>query len=447
MAGNNLTKSSLVRAMFVMGLQSLAGSLAIMIFNLTDTFFVSRLGTDALAAMGFTLPVVMVIGFLAMGIGMGAASVISRAVGQNNFKLARRTTTDGIFLAVTVTAAISLVGYFTIDIVFGDFLGAQGRSLELVRDYMSIWYLFAFAAIIPPVGDGCMRATGEMLRPLAVMSTCAVLNIILDPILIFGMFGLPAMGMKGAALATGISRIFGVMLNFYFIQFHCHLFEWKHPHFAEILSSWKRIIVIGLPASLVRGLMPVSRGILTKLAAMSAGIPAVAALSSGFRIEDFFLSVQMAYSIALIPAIGQNWGAGAHGRVKEVINITTKFAVILSVVKFVIFLLFARFFAGIFTDEPEIIIKTAQYLIFISIGHLGLHLTVWMCQSLIATGQSVKAAIISIIQVFILQLPIAILGLKAAGFEGMIIGIALGQLIAGFGARFIAGRYLELKQF
>ena len=99
-------------------------------------------------------------------------------------------------------------------------LGAKEESLKLVKEYMTIWYMGAFVIVIPPVSDSSMRAMGDMIRPFFVMLTCAVMNVILDPILIFGYLGAPAMGVEGAALATIISRAFGMVLTLSFVHFH-----------------------------------------------------------------------------------------------------------------------------------------------------------------------------------------------------------------------------------
>lgn len=214
--GTDLTRGDLGRHLWKLTLPGIAGSLAIMIFNLTDTFFVSRLGTEALAAMGFTFPAVMVIGSVAMGLSLGSSSVISRAIGSQDFARARRTATDGIILAVAAVAVISTVGVLTIDPLFR-LLGASGKTLELTGDYMLIWYLGAVAFIMPPVGDGALRATGDMLRPLVVMCVCALINLVLDPLLIFGLWGFPEMGVKGAALATVIARFCGISISCIFM--------------------------------------------------------------------------------------------------------------------------------------------------------------------------------------------------------------------------------------
>ncbi|MBN2161455.1 MAG: polysaccharide biosynthesis C-terminal domain-containing protein, partial [Pontiellaceae bacterium] len=234
---SKLIKGSVPVHLVQLTLPSIGGMFAIMVFNLTDTYFVSRLGTDELAAMGFTFAVVMMVGALSIGFSTGSASIITRAVGADDYALARRAVSDGLFLTILVTLLVSVFGYFSITPLFSA-LGAEGHVLELVRDYMQYWFIGAVVAIMPPVCDSCLRAGGDMIRPLLVMCTCAAMNIILDPILIFGWGPIPAMGMQGAALATIIARLFGMTASLAFLHFNSRLIDWSRPHIRVLLSSW-----------------------------------------------------------------------------------------------------------------------------------------------------------------------------------------------------------------
>ncbi len=236
----DVTTGSLKRHLVRLTLPTIGGMFAITIFNLTDTFFISRLGTNALAAMGFTFPIVMLVGSVSMGMASGAGSVLARAMGKQDHHLMNRIATDGILLSILVVLIVSCIGLFTMDPLFR-FLGAPDETLPLVKEYMTIWYIGVIAFIMPPVGDSSMRAMGDMKRPLIVMLVCAVLNAILDPILIFGLFGFPAMGMAGASLATIISRFVGMLTTLSFIHFHYGLLDFKYRSISELIDSWKKI--------------------------------------------------------------------------------------------------------------------------------------------------------------------------------------------------------------
>jgi putative MATE family efflux protein len=249
--------------------------LSFTIYNLTDTYFVSQLGTNALAAMGFTFPVVMIVGAISSGMSMGAASLLSRAKGAKDEHLMQRIATDGVLLSLLFVIIISILGIFSMDHVF-TMLGADAVTLPLVKDYMLIWYSFVFVVVTPPVCDSCMRASGDMVRPFIVMMVCAVFNIILDPLFIHGYWIFPRLGIKGAALATVISRLLGMITTVSFLHFHHHLLSFKFETIKELFNSWKGILKIGLPSITVMLMPQLLRSVLTSQVSSLGGSVAVA---------------------------------------------------------------------------------------------------------------------------------------------------------------------------
>ena len=422
-------------------LPGIGGMLAIMVFNLTDTWFVSRLGTDELAAMGFTFSVVLIVGALAMGFSSGAASIISRALGGGNKALAARTVSDGLFLTIIGTAVVSIVGLLTIDPLFR-LLGAEGHVLERVRDYMLVWFIGAATCVIPPVSDGCLRAAGDVVRPVLVMCICALLNVILDPILIFGWGPVPAMGMKGAAIATVIARFCAGATSLSILHFKHRLIDWGRPQLREVMHSWREIIRLGIPAAITQALNPVAQGFYIRLAASSGGVQAVAAMATGTRIEAFLLIVAMSYGIALVPFVGHNYGAEAHHRVDEARRVSHRFAVIYAGVVLLILLPTARPVSGWFSNEPEVIRLSVVYLFISMFGVVGVLNSMWMSQLLNVIGRPRPVMAINLSRVFLYIIPLCFLWGRFFGFTVLVAGIALGNLLSGVQAYFITRHQL-----
>jgi putative MATE family efflux protein len=423
-------------------LPSIGGMFAIMVFNLTDTWFVSRLGTDELAAMGFTFPVVMIVGSLAMGFSSGAASIITRALGAGNKAMARRTVSDGIILTIIGTVIVSIVGLLTVTPLFS-LLGAEGHILGLVRDYMAIWYIGAVAAIMPPVSDGCLRATGDVKRPMLVMCCVALLNIILDPILIFGWGPFPEMGMQGAALATIVARIIAMTASLSFLHFKHGMIDWSRPHLRDLLKSWKEIIRLGIPAALTQALNPIAQGFYIRLAAGVGGVQAVAAMATGTRIEAFLLLIAMAYGIALVPFVGHNYGAEAHHRVQETRRISNRLALIYAGIALLILLPAAHPVSSLFSQDAEVVHLSTMYLIIAVFGMAGILVSMWMSQMLNVIGKPRPVMAISLFRVFLFIIPLSLLGSHFFGFYGLAGGIACGNLLSGINAYFTARRQLR----
>jgi putative MATE family efflux protein len=425
-----------------MTLPGIGGMLAIMIFNLTDTWYVSRMGTAPLAAMGLTFAVVMIVGALAMGFSAGAASIISRALGAGNRKLAARTVSDGLVLTVVGTMAISAVGYLTIDPLF-TLLGAEGEVLELVREYMQVWFVFSVAAIMPPVSDGCLRAAGDMVRPVMVMCACALLNVVLDPILIFGWGPVPAMGMKGAAIATVIARALGGSASLVILHVRHRLIDWTIPHIRELLHSWREIIRLGIPAAITQALNPVAQGFYIRLAAGTGGVHAVAAMATGVRIEALMLIIAMAYGTAIVPFVGHNYGAEAHHRVDETRRISNRFSLLYAGSALIILLPAARPLSALFSHDPLVVNLSTRYLLISVLGMAGILNSMWMSQLLNVIGKPKPVMLINMSRVFLFIAPLSFLGSRFFGFSGLVSGIALGNLLSGLQAVWTVRRQLR----
>jgi len=438
---SKLLKGNVQKHLFQLTLPSIAGSFAMMVFNLTDTLFVSRLGTEELAAMGFTFAVVMVVGALAIGFSTGAASITSRALGAGNRALASRTVSDGLVLTILGTVLVSLLGYFSITPIFS-MLGAEGHVLELVHGYMQIWYIGAVFAIMPPVSDGCLRAAGDMLSPVIVMIACAVLNVALDPILIFGWGFVPAMGIKGAAIATVISRGLGAFASLIILHYKHRLIDWQRPHIRHLLQSWKNIMEMGIPAALTQALTPVAQGFYIRLAAGVGGVQAVAAMATGTRIESAFFILSMSYSMALIPFVGHNYGANAHDRVEETRRISTKLAFLYAGVTLLLLLPTVKWISSWFSTDPVVIRMSVTYLLFAALGHAGLHISTWLSQILNVIGKPKPVLLINLSRVFIFIIPFSFLGSRLFGYTGLVAGLAFANLLAGALAYWMTRRQL-----
>jgi len=435
-----LTAGHLPRQLWRLTVPTIGGMFAITIFNITDTFFVSRLGTEALAAMGFTFPVIMCVGSFAMGISMGAGSVLARAVGRGDLHLTQRTATDGIFLSIAMVAIISLAGWFTIDPLF-TLLGASPTELPMVRQYMRIWYAGVIAVVMPPVSDSCMRATGDMIRPLIVMIVCALINVILDPILIYGLLGCPRLGIAGAAYATVFSRCVGMITTLSFLHFHAHLLDLHTPKWHEVIASWKRILQMGIPNATTYLITPLCRGLLTRIAATTGGTAGVAAFAAGTRIESFLFIIGIAISIALMPIVGQSWGAQRYNRVNLARWYANRLALRYGLVSWIACLILGKLAARLFSTDPQVVHWTTWYLWIITFGHAGLHICNWTSAQLNAIGKAKSATLVSLAGNLGLVVPFAYLGQYLHGYTGMLFGICVGQLLAG-GLSAILGKML-----
>ncbi|WP_412841783.1 MATE family efflux transporter, partial [Aeromonas dhakensis] len=202
------------------------GIVAILAFNLVDTFFIGMLGTQALAAISFTFPVTFVVTSLAMGLGAGLSAVMGHALGQGKHEEAARITTDNLFLAVLLVTLIAVAGALTIHPLFR-LLGASDALIALIYDYMLIWYLTVPMLVLPMVGNAAIRATGDTKTPSLVMTVAGLVNGVLDPLLIFGIGPFPEWGIRGAAIATSLSWLMAMLVSLYILRHREGLLRWR----------------------------------------------------------------------------------------------------------------------------------------------------------------------------------------------------------------------------
>ena len=424
-----LTEGSVVGQLFRLTIPMTGGIFAMVVFNLTDTYFVSRLGTVHLAAMSFTFPVVMVIYSLSLGLGLGTSSAISRAIGEQNHHHVQRLATDSLLLTVIMVGAVALVGLFTVNPLFR-LLGAGPEVLLLIRQYMILWYSCIAVAILPMVANHAIRATGDTLIPSVIMIISAGLNVILDPIMIFGLFGFPRMELMGAALATVLSRAVSLVAALIILHRHYHMIDLSRPALRDVLRSWGSILHVGMPTALTNMLMPLSNIVIVRLVA-HFGTPAVAAFGAGGRVQFFAYVLPIAMGASLVPFIGQNWGAGRLDRVRWGWGWSCVFGILWGLLCFALALFVARPVAHIFSSDPDVVNTMVLYLVIVFFGSGMQHISVHTGFTLNAMGKPISAAAYNVLRIGGLLLPLTLLGSHLYGLKGIFGGIALANILAG----------------
>jgi len=304
---NDLTQGPVTKKLISLTIPMVFGMLSIVIFNLVDAFFISRLGTRELAAIGFTFPVIMFFVGIILGFGVAASSVVSRAIGRGDHHQVQRLTTDSIIISLFIMGIATIFGLLSIDWLFRS-LGANNETLPLIKQYMNIWYLGIGFIVIPMVGNNALRACGDMLFPSLVMIISTIVNIILDPLLIFGLWGFPQLGLKGAAIATVVARATAMVLSLLILHFKEKLIDFCPAASQGTYRFSKTNFLCWHSSAVSRLLIPVTMAVIMRLVA-GFGPAAVAAFGVAAKIEMFVFVLIMALATALIPFVGQNWGA------------------------------------------------------------------------------------------------------------------------------------------
>ena len=437
-----LIEGPIDRILVRMTIPMIVGILSMIAFNLTDTFFVGRLGTSELAAMSFTFPVVFIINSLTMGIGMGATSVISRAIGSGDHNKVRRLTTDSLGLALLLVGILASIGLLTINPVFRA-LGATGEILPLIKKYISIWYLGVIFVVIPMVGNSAIRATGDTRTPSLIMLVAVTVNVILDPLLIFGIGPFPRLELEGAAIATVTARATTMVVSLWVLIRREHMITLIRPRLKQVLDSWRNVLYIGLPSAGTNMIIPLAIGIITRMVA-GYGPPAVAALGVSTRIDPFALGVIFALGSALGPFVGQNYGARKIDRVWTALRHSHRFAFVWGLGMLTLIALAAQPIASVFSKDPEVVGTTVRYLRLVPIGYGMQGVLMLSNVTLNMLNKPLHAASIVLIQMFVLYIPLALLGSALFGLVGIFTAAATASLTAGVLAYVWVRRVLRL---
>ncbi|PRQ08348.1 MATE family efflux transporter [Enhygromyxa salina] len=423
-----LVEGDIGQALLGLALPMSLGIVFLIAVNLADTYFVGQLGTDELAAMSFTFPVVMLVMSATMGLGVGTTSAIARAIGAGDDRLVRRLTTHALILGVTIVAALAGLGLLTQRWLFTQ-LGAEGSVLELVIEYMTVWFLGAAFLVIPMLGSGAIRATGDAKTPMYIMMGAALVNGILDPVLIFGLGPIPALGLRGAALATLGARLLTFVAALWVLGSRLKMIEWQLPAITQLRSSWRSILSVGIPAALTNMLAPIATGVMTAMIA-THGKAAVAAWGVGSRLEGLVLIAPMALSAALTPFVGQNWGAHRHDRTAEALRKARRFVLIWGAGAWLFLATLGGLVAGAFSADPAVH-EVLKLFFWIIPATYGAHAVVSVVSATFnAVDRAVRSTLISAMRSLLLAIPLAALGSYLAGIVGIFIGVALATMIS-----------------
>ncbi len=425
-----LTEGSVGRHLWELMVPMMIGLLAMISFGLVDAWFVSRLGPLPLAAVSYTQPVGFVVAAVAMGIGVGANSVIARLLGQGARRRVRRIATHAFLLSGLLGVVLLAAGWLFMDSIFG-LMGADETTMPLVRDYMEIYLVGLIFMVGPVIGGSILRALGDAKSPGLLLALTAVVNAVLDPILIFGLFGFPRMEVQGAALATVIANLVSLAAMLAIGIRRDKFLTLRGMKL--IFDSWKRILHVGLSANASGLMAPLTSAFVTAMVARF-GQTAVAGFGVGIRTEALALLPFMALGAAIGPFVGQNAGAERMDRVRAAHNWCLRFVFFYGLGVATLLTIFAEPIVGFFTEDQGAMRAAVTQLRILPWTYCLLGVTMIANTSLNVLGRPLAAMMVSLCRTLVVYVPLSwLLGLLF-GLTGVFFGGALGNLVsAGVG--------------
>lgn len=405
---NRMAGTPVNRLMLSMGIPMIISMILQAVYNIVDSAFVSNMtenGEQALNALTLAFPVQMLMVAVAIGTGVGMNALMSRSLGQGNCELAGKAAGNAIFLAAVIFVVFLLFGIFGTDA----YVSSQSSNPEITQmacEYIRICCTLSFGIIFFSVFEKTLQASGRSLYSTIAQIAGAVTNIVLDPVLIYGLLGLPEMGVVGAALATVIGQVVSCVLA---MIFHFRLIKeidsglrYLRPAAAVI----GKIYSIGLPAIIAQALMSVmTYGLNLILVRISEN--AVTAYGLYYKIQQFILFAAFGLRDAITPIVSFNYGMGSRSRVKQGIKYGMMYTLVIMTAGLVLLEVFAEPFAALFglSGETEQLCTGAMRIISLSFIFAGANVAFQgIFQALESGAQSL---VISVCRQFLFVLPVA----------------------------------------
>ena len=427
--GARLIEGPVSTAIFSLMVPMLLGMMAIVINNVAGAFFIARVSTEQLAAVSFTFPVSFIVGAIAMSLGIGTSSVVSRLFGSGERDEVKRITAHAMLLAVLCGTVVLIIGLNTIDPLFR-LLGADEKILPLIHRYMSIYYYGGIFLVAPMIANSVLRASGDAKRPAMIMTTAAVLNIAIDPVLIFGLFGFPRMEIAGAALGGVLANALTLFASAYFVVYREKLLDFSRLAPELIMDSWRQILHVGLPSLTSSLVAPVTTAFITYQIA-TFGQESVAGFGMASRLEGMSLLAVMSLNGAMTPFVGQNFGAKRLDRVHEAINFAYRFALFYGITVAVIMQLFGGLIADLFGLTGEAKHTALLHMHIVPLSYMALGCAMAVNGSLNALRKPMAAMWVSLSRTIAVYAPLAWVLSQIFGIIGIFIAAASANFISG----------------
>lgn len=427
--GGRLTEGKVSRTVFSLMVPMMLGMMAIVVNNVAGAYYISRIGTDQLAAVSFTFPVSFIMGTIAIALGVGTSSVVSQLFGADDRDEVKRLTAHAMLLGVLSAALILVIGLSTIDPLFR-LLGADEAILPLIHRYMRIYYWGGIFMVAPMIANSVLRAAGDAKRPALLMTATAVLNVMIDPVLIFGLFGMPRMEIAGAALGAVLSNVFTLVGSAYFVMYREKLIDFARLAPELILDSWRQILHVGLPSLTSSLVSPLTTAFITWQIA-TFGQDAVAGFGVASRLEGISLLAMMSLSAAMTPYTGQNMGARRLDRIQEGVRFAYRFSLVYGITIALLLQVFGGMITTLFGLSGAAREAALLQLHIVPLSYLALGCAMAGNGALNALGKPVAAMWVSLARTLAVYAPLAWLLAQWLGLKGIFIAAACANFVSG----------------
>ena len=426
-----------------MALPMILSMLVQALYNVVDSIYVSQVSESAVTALSLAFPVQnLQIGF-AVGIGVGVNSLLSKSLGQRNQEAANRAAGNGMILMFIITAVFMLFGIFGVR----PYYEMQSDVLETVEGgiaYSRICCLFTLGIFMEILGERLLQATGRTVYTMITQSTGAIVNIILDPILIHGWLGLPAMGVAGAAVATVIGQWVAAFLALYFNEKHNPEVQFGRRYAKLEWNTVRQILTVGVPSIVMNGIGSVMNFGMNQIL---QGFTETATSVFGiyFKLQSFFFMPLFGINNATISIIAYNYGARKPERMTRTLKLACAAALLLMFTGFLVFQLVPDFLLGLFNPSAAFLEIGRAALRTISFSFPVAAVCISLDASFQALGNGIYSTITSLCRQLLVLLPVAYL-LSLSGNVNLVwLAYPIAEVVSGAATAFFFSRIYRQK--
>ena len=443
MSNRDLTEGAIWKALARLSAPMSFGILAVLSIGLADAYFLGQLGGTPLAAIGYIFPVTTALSSLSIGLSAGANAALSQGIGRKDddneiVRLALHAFGLGLILSIMVAIAFLAVSRP----IFGA-MGATGEVASEIQSYLPFWALsFPFLVSMMLV-NAVFRAHGDGTTSAVIMILAAVVNISVNPVLIFGLGPVTAFGTQGAAMASAVGQgVAAVVAVTYAVR--KGMLVWGEAPLRGVWSSIAKVTKVGAPAALSNAINPMGMALVTAAVA-TLGDAAVGGFGAATRVQSVALVALLALSAGIGPVVGQNWGADRQDRARGAVRQAWIFCVAYGLIVAVGLSLFARPIATMIASDAAAAEYTRQYLQIVGWSLFGYGILVTANAAMNARSKAAHSMGLSLSRIFIVYLPLAWVGVLVFGFTGVLAAAVAANLFAVFGA-FVTGRATGLVE-
>lgn len=409
------------------------------LYNIIDSIYVSRLGTNALTAVSLAFPLQNTIISVAVGVGVGISSAISIHLGSGNKEKANRAATIGLALTF-IHCILFVIAGFTITKPFLKLFTTNPEILNSAVSYTKIVLCLSFGSLFHLAFEKIFQAIGEMKLTMCLLLTGCIINVILDPILIFGLLGFPALGVSGAAIATICGQIIAFLLCL-IVYKHKTFIVQIHPKYLVFDKTMiKQIYSVGIPSTVMMMLPSLLISVLNRILAVFSDVY-IAVLGVYFKLQTFIYMPANGIVQGMRPIIGYNYGAMESERVKSTIRYSLISAASIMILGTILALLLPKQILMMFDADTTLMNAGIPALRIISLGFLVSTIGLIYSGVFEAMGNGRNSLTISLLRQFIITIPLSMILSRFFGVAGVWMAFPIGELIASIVAYILLKRY------